>query len=171
MQGLGILDDISLMVLASIVISVILAFILVVVIFTMKFKSHQDKNSQLIDRLAEKIEKVSLLEESLNEVRILNSTQLLELKQQGEIKEKFQSEIKKLSKELELANTKIEKSYQEILSLEKDKSELGANIANAKESLEKSEESLLIASKRNEFWVEQMAEIRVKYDALRLKLK
>ncbi|HIP60983.1 MAG TPA: hypothetical protein EYG98_00315 [Sulfurovum sp.] len=115
--------------------------------------------------------KVSLLEESLNEVRILNSSQLQELGQQSTIKEQYQSEIEKLSKELEVSNEKIEKGNKQILMIEKDKSELGANMNNAKESLAKSEEALLVASKRNEFWVEQMAEMRVKYDALRLKLK
>jgi len=171
MESLSLLDDISLMVLASIVISIVLAFVLVVVIFSVKFKSHQEKNIQLRERLEEKIVKVSLLEESLNEVRILNSSQLQELGQQNTIKEQYQSEIEKLSKELEVANEKIEKGNRQILMIEKDKSELGANMNNAKESLAKSEEALLVASKRNEFWVEQMAEMRVKYDALRLKLK
>jgi len=171
MESLSLLDDISLMVLASIVISIVLAFVLVVVIFSVKFKSHQEKNIQLRERLEEKIVKVSLLEESLNEVRILNSSQLQELGQQSTIKEQYQSEIEKLSKELEVSNEKIEKGNKQILMIEKDKSELGANMNNAKESLAKSEEALLVASKRNEFWVEQMAEMRVKYDALRLKLK
>ena len=171
MESLSLLDDISLMVLASIVISIVLAFVLVVVIFSVKFKSHQEKNIQLRERLEEKIVKISLLEESLNEVRILNNAQLQELRQQNTIKEQYQSEIEKLSKELEVANEKIEKGNRQILMIEKDKSELGANMNNAKESLAKSEEALLVASKRNEFWVEQMAEMRVKYDALRLKLK
>ena len=171
MESLSLLDDISLMVLASIVISIVLAFVLVVVIFSVKFKSHQEKNIQLRERLEEKIVKISLLEESLNEMRILNSSQLQELEQQSTIKEQYQSEVEKLSKELEVANDKIEKANEQILMIEKEKSELGANISNAKENLEKLEEALAISSKRNEFWVEQMAEMRAKYDALRLKLK
>jgi len=171
MGGIAFLDNINMLVLASIVAVVLLAFVLVVIVFSVRLRSWQERNRELKATIEEQTEKIALLDESLNEVRVLNASQLQELGQQEEIKEKLKEEITKLENQLKEAQERIEKYSTEVMALEKSKSELGANFANAKEMAEKLEEALVHASKRNEFWVEQMAEVRTKYDALKLKVR
>ena len=171
MSGIAFFDNINMLVLASIVAAVLLAFILVVMVFSVRLRSWQERNRELKAIIEEQTEKIALLDESLSDVRVLNASQLQELGQQEEIKEKLKEEISKLEAQLKEAQEKIEKSHNEIMALEKNKSELGANFANAKETTEKLEEALAHATKRNEFWVEQMAEVRTKYEALKLKVR
>ena len=171
MQMTGFLDNINMMALASIVTVVLLAFILVVIIFSVKLRAWHERNRELKAVIETQAEKIALLEESLNEVRVLNASQLQELGQQEEIKSKLKEESAKLEEELAKTQKKIETLQSEIMALEKNKSELGANFANARETVEKLEEALAHATKRNEFWVEQMAEVRTKYEALKLKVR
>ncbi|NKQ40403.1 MAG: hypothetical protein HF962_02405 [Sulfurovum sp.] len=171
MGEISFFENINMMVLSGIVVVVLLAFLLVVVVFTVKFRSQHEKIVQLKEMLEDKIGKTILVEESLSEVRILNASQLQELSQQDDIKCRLQKEIDTLTEQLQKANDKIEKSSSTIISLEKDKSELGANVQNTKEILLKAEEALEHTTKRNEFWVEQMTEVRTKYEALKLKVK
>lgn len=171
MQGISFLEDIDMMVLSSIIVAVILAFILVVIVFMIKSKSQYENIKELKKTLAEKRDKVLQLEESLNEVRILNASQLQEISQHKEVKEKFKSDTDALNSKLNKAHEKLEALSAEMLSLEKEKSKLSANIQNAKDTTTKLEEALSQATKRNEFWVEQMTEVRTKYEALKLKVK
>ncbi len=170
MGGIAFLDNINMMVLASIVIVVLLAFILVVVVFTVKLKSQQEKSRSFKEERDEKHEKITLLEESLSDVRILNASLEQELSQQEGIKSKLQAEIDALTAKLQISDDKIEALNTQIITLEKNKSELGASVQYTKESLVKLEDALEQATKRNEFWVEQMTEVRTKYEALRLKM-
>jgi chromosome segregation ATPase len=171
MKGIAFLENIDMMVLSSIIAVVILAFMLVVIIFAVKFKTQHEQNRQLKEHIEEKTERIALLEESLNKVRILNASLQQELGQQEELRAKLQEEIDALTMKLQSADDKTEELAKQILSLEKDKSELGATLTHTKESLLKLEEALAQATKRNEFWVEQMTEVRTKYDALKLKMK
>ena len=171
MWGITFLENTDMMVLGSIVAVVILAFLLVVLIFTVKFKSQQEQTRVLQERLDEKKKKVILLEESMAEVRTVNTSQLQELNQQSGIREKLQTEIKLLSSQLDVSNEKIEALNMQILSLEKEKSTLDANVQNSQANLLKLEEALEHATRRNEFWVEQMTEVRTKYEALKLKVR
>jgi len=161
MKGIAFLENIDMMVLSSIIAVVILAFMLVVIIFAVKFKTQHEQNRQLKEHIEEKTERIALLEESLNEVRILNASLQQELGQQEALRAKLQEEIDALTAKLQSADDKTEK----------DKSELGATLVHTKENLLKLEEALAQATKRNEFWVEQMTEVRTKYDALKLKIK
>jgi chromosome segregation ATPase len=171
MGGIAFLDNINMMVLASIVIAVLLAFVLVVVVFAVKLKSQQEKSRSFKEERDERHEKITLLEESLSDVRILNASLEQELSQQEGIKSALQAEIDALTAKLQISDAKIETLNTQIVTLEKNKSELGASVQYTKESLAKLEDALEQATKRNEFWVEQMTEIRTKYEALKLKLK
>ena len=164
-------DNINMLVLAGIIAVVLLAFVLVVTVFAVRLRSWQEKNKELQSTIEVQSEKIALLDESLGEVRILNASQLQELGQQEEIRDAFKEEISKLENQLKEAQEEIEASRKEAMSLEKSNSELSANFANAKEAVEKLEEKLAQATKRNEFWVEQMTEIRTKYEALKLKVR
>ncbi len=171
MQDISFFENADLMVLGSIIAVVALGVVLVIIIFTVKFKSQHEVIDQLKHTLEDKIEKANLLDESLSEVRILNASQLQELSQQEEKRAKLHEEIDTLTAELKKANDKIEELNSKIVSLEIDKSELGANVKNAKERVVELEEALAHATKRNEFWVEQMTEVRTKYEALKLKMR
>lgn len=171
MKGIEFLDNINMLVLASIVAVVLLSFVLVVIVFSVRLRSWQERNRELKVIIEEQSEKIALLDESLGDVRMLNAAQLQELGQQEGIKEKLKGEINKFENQLKEAHERIKKYSTEVMTLEKSKSELGANFANAKERSEKLEEALAHATKRNEFWVEQMTEIRTKYDALKLKAR
>jgi chromosome segregation ATPase len=143
----------------------------VVVVFTVKLKSQQEKSRSFKEDRDEKHERITLLEESLSDVRILNASLEQELGQQEGIRSALQAEIDTLMAKLQASDAKIEALNTEIVALEKNKSELGASVQYTKESLAKLEDALEQATKRNEFWVEQMTEIRTKYEALKLKLK
>ncbi len=170
-ENIAMFDNINMLVLAGIIAAVLLAFVLVVMIFAVRLRSWQEKNKELKNTIEVQSEKIALLDESLGEVRILNASQLQELGQQEEIKDAFKEEISKLENQLKEVQEEIEASRKEAMSLEKSNSELSANFANAKEAVEKLEEKLEQANKRNEFWVEQMTEVRTKYEALKLKVR
>ncbi len=171
MEGIAFLDNINMMALASIIAAVLLAFILVVIIFSVRLRGSHERNSELKAIIEKQAEEIKLLEEGLNDVRVVNASQQQELGQQEEIKRTLKEEISRLEEACGKAKEKIEALQAEIMALEKNKSELGANFSNAKEMVEKLEEALAHATKRNEFWVEQMAEVRTKYEALKLKVR
>ncbi len=171
MERTVFLDNINMMVLASIVAAVLLAFVLVVIIFSIRLRGCHERSGELGAVIQKQEDEIKLLEESLNEVRIVNASQLQELGQQEGIRDTLNEEIARLEEVLQKSDKKIETLQAEIMALEKNKSELGAHFANAKETVEKLEEALAHATKRNEFWVEQMAEVRTKYEALKLKVR
>ncbi|WP_457606542.1 hypothetical protein [Nitratifractor sp.] len=159
------------MVFGAIVASVILAFILVVVIFSVRYKSQQEKILELRERLGEKKEKIDLLEESLREVQILNASQLQEIQQYQDLEERYRKEQEKIEEQLKAARERIEEQQERISTLHGEKKELEAKLGNALENLAKVEEEMEKVLKRNEFWVEQLSELRTKHEALKLRLR
>lgn len=164
-------DTINALVLSAVVASVILAFILLVVLFSMRLKGCQEKNTRLKNALDKEREKASLFEESLAEVRIQNASQAEELGQQDEIKEALRKEIGRLEKNLEEAEKKSTQLQKKSVVLEKREAELSKRISDEREHIAQLNEALGQATRRNEFWVEQMTEVRIKYEALKLKVK
>ena len=163
--------NIDAMVFGAIVASIVLAFILVVVIFSVRYKSLLEKIDDLKLRLGEKKEKIGLLEESLREVQILNASQLQEIQQYQDLEERFKKEQEKIEEELHQAKERIEAQMAKISSLEGNRRELAAKLENALENLGKAEEEIENVRKRNEFWVEQLSELRTKHEALKLRLR
>ncbi len=163
--------NIDAMVFGAIVASIVLAFILVVVIFSVRYKSLLEKIDDLKLRLGEKKEKIGLLEESLREVQILNASQLQEIQQYQDLEERFKKEQEKIEEELHQAKERIEAQMEKISSLEGNRRELEAKLENALENLGKAEEEIENVRKRNEFWVEQLSELRTKHEALKLRLR
>jgi len=163
--------NVDAMVFGAIVASIILAFILVVVIFSVRYKGQQERIDELRSRLAEKKEKISLLEESLREVQILNAAQLQEIQQYQDLEERFRKEQEKIEEQLKSAKERIEAQVEKISSLEGNRRELEAKLGNALENLGKAEEEIEKVRKRNEFWVEQLSELRTKHEAIKLRLR
>lgn len=163
--------NVDAMVFGAIVASVILAFILVVVIFSVRYKSQQEKIDDLKYRLAEKKEKIGLLEESLREVQILNASQLQEIQQYQNLEERFKKEQEKIEEQLKAAKERIEAQMEKISALEGSRRELEAKLGNALENLAKAEEEVEKAVQRNEFWVQQLSELRTKHEAVKMRLR
>ena len=159
------------MVFGAIVASVVLAFILVVVIFSVHHKGQLEKIGELQERLKEKKEKIALLEESLREVQILNASQLNEIQQYQDLEERYRKEQEKIEQQLKQAKEHIEAQREKIASLEGGTQALEAKLANALENLGKAEEEIEKVRKRNEFWVEQLSELRTKHEAVKLRLR
>jgi len=163
--------NIDAMVFGAIVASAILAFILVVVIFSVRYKSLYEKIADLQERLKEREEKIALLEESMREVQILNATQLQEIQQYQTLEERYKAEQSKIEEQLALAKERIDAQREKIADLEAKKAELEANLHNARENLAKANEEIENVRKRNEFWVEHLSELRTKHEAVKSKLR
>jgi chromosome segregation ATPase len=163
--------NIDAMVFGAIAASIILAFILVVVIFSVRYKSQYEKIADLRERLKEKEEKIALLEESMKEVQILNATQLQEIQQYQDLEERYKAEKAKVEEQLALAKERIEAQREKIADLEAKRAELEANLNNTRENLAKANEEIENVRKRNEFWVEQLSELRTKHEAVKSKLR
>ncbi|WP_292663163.1 hypothetical protein [Nitratifractor sp.] len=163
--------NVDAMVFGAIVASVILAFVLVVVIFSVRYKSQHEKIDDLKFRLAEKKEKIGLLEESLREVQILNASQLQEIQQYQNLEERFKKEQEKIEEQLKAAKERIDAQMEKISALEGSRRELEAKLENALENLAKAEEEVEKALQRNEFWVQQLSELRTKHEAVKMRLR
>jgi len=168
---MDIFNDANYLVLVSIAAVVLLLFVLLIIVYTIKIRSINQKSIDMQNRLDQSIERADLMEESLNEVRRLNSIQLDEINGNDKSKEKLNREIKKLKHEVQVKTDEAVISQNMLDGLIRDKNEFDKNIKEMQEVLDKHEKSLDVANKRNEFWVEQMTELRTKYEALRLKLK
>ncbi len=163
--------NIDAMVFGAIVASVILAFVLVVVIFSVRYKGQYEKIADLGERLKEREEKILLLEESLREVQILNATQLQEIGQYQDLEARYKAEKAKVEEQLALAKERIDTQREKIADLEAKRAELEAHLHNTRDNLAKANEEIENVRKRNEFWVEQLSELRTKYEAIKSKLR
>jgi len=71
----------------------------------------------------------------------------------------------------EKSQKRIEILQKEIGKLKKSNSAQQVQIKEKEKEISTLEEEVRNTTRRNEFWVEQMTEIRTKYDALKLKVK
>ncbi|WP_292655725.1 hypothetical protein [Nitratifractor sp.] len=163
--------NIDAMVFGAIVASVFLAFVLVVVIFSVRYKGQYEKIEDLRDRLKEREEKITMLEESLREVQILNASQRQEIQQFQDLEERYKAEKNKVEEQLALAKERIEAQREKIADLEGKRKELEVTLENTRENLAKANEEIENVRKRNEFWVEQLSELRTKHEAIKSRLR
>ena len=87
------------------------------------------------------------------------------------MEKRFAREKEEIERRLTEAHTTIDTLTEKIKELERLKSELEFAYASAKDDLQMAIEEVEKAQKRNEFWVEQLSELRTKYDALRMRVK
>jgi len=155
----------------SILLVVALAVILVIIVFTVKYKSFQDKNNHLANRLQESISNYNQLSDKFDQQSDTNLKQAKEIASIDAMKMQFQQELERLHGKILSLEQDNQTANNRILELEKIRSELEAHIKNANTNESKAQQALDDAQKRNEFWVDQMQELRVKYEALQLKLR
>jgi chromosome segregation ATPase len=167
---LEMLSNVDKMVLGSIVGSVLLAFILLVVIFSLEIKSQHDRIRALHEMLDARSQEVNDHQERLSEFeRHASDAQT--------IMEHYQGTEKRLTKATEAIRTELEKAVttareyrEEIEQLQGDKEAIAQKLETTQEELVVARKEIETVLKRNEFWVEQLSEVRTKHDALKQKL-
>jgi len=168
---LNVLSGLDKMVLGSIVGSVILAFLLLIVVFSVKIKSQQDRIAALREALETCTQEIQEQKDALAEhTRKAADTQtVMEHYQQQD--EQHQKTEASLRKELEKAHQVAKELRQTLTHAQEEKHTLAQATEKAQHELIASREEVEAVLKRNEFWVEQLSELRTKHEALKLKLR
>jgi chromosome segregation ATPase len=168
---LDLLSNVDKMVMGSIVGSIVLAFVLLVVIFSVKIRAQQETIVQLREALREKILHIRTLEKEASE-------QVKTVTEAQQQKAAVEEEQAALTKRLEEARQHILEDEETIASLKRQLKEHEEQVQAEQKArrelearLEKADEEKEAILRRNEFWVEQLSELRTKYEALRHKLK
>ncbi len=170
-QWLDVLSGIDKMVLGSIVGSIVLAFVLLVVIFSVKIKSQQDRIVYLKDEIKAKSDEISALKESVKVLKKDQSDAFKKLDKYKTMEYEFQKTISKLEKDKDNALEEIKKLKKIIEKLKKEKSVAIEDAKKIQAKLEESQKEIEKGHKRNEFWIDQLSQLRTKHDALKHKLK
>ena len=168
---LNVLSGLDKMVLGSIVGSVILAFLLLIVVFSVKIKSQQDRIATLREVLENCTQETRNQKDELaDQIRKAADAQtVMEHYQQQD--EQHQKTEASLRKELEKALHTAKELRQTLTELGEEKRALAQSTEKARQELSASQEEIQAVLKRNEFWVEQLSELRTKHEALKLKLR
>jgi len=135
MQKLLEYFNIDAMVFGAIVASVALAFVLVVVIFSVRYKGLYERMSHLKEQLKQREESIVRLEETVKEAQILAATQAQEISQAQESLSRYEGEKLKLEEQLALARERIETQRERVADLEKKKAELETKLEHLQERL------------------------------------
>ena len=155
----------------TIISSVVLAFILVVIIFSIRYKIQSDRIIDLKRVIKAKDEKISSLENSLSEIKKINSTQKEYISNFKNIENGYIKECNRLESELKVARSEILSLNKTIDDLRDIKKSLENILFQTENDLNKTREEVEKAEKRKDFWVEQCSELGKKCDALKLQLK
>jgi len=159
----------SLLVASAIIASVALISILIVVVYAVKFRKYHKRRAQLEMELAKNNKGIEMIRSSLGTMEQLNSTQLQEIERYKKDTTKSQRDINIQQNQINYLGKELESSQQKVASLQKDNTKLQSELSKSKENLFKANEKVESAIKRNEFWVAQVSELRIKYNALNLK--
>jgi chromosome segregation ATPase len=170
-QWLEVLSGIDKMVLGSIVGSVVLAFILLVVIFSVKIKYQQDKIVLLKDELGNKINKVKDQAKVISKHELNESDAKKALENYKDLEKKLKKEIEALKKEKDKFLDSIKELESTVKKLNKEKQTIMAGAKKAQNELDSIQNEIDDSRKRNEFWIDQLSELRTKHEALKHKLK
>ena len=162
-------SNVNTMVLVGIVGSVVLAFVLVVVIFSIKIKTLQDHIVHLQVEVAERDRRVKMEQERQKKARrdVSDAQTVMEHYQQQE--EAFLKELIGIRQELEAAQMLGDKLRLEVKQASEEKEVLVKTIETLRTDKEHAQIEAEAAHKRNEFWIAQMSELRTKHEALKHK--
>jgi len=168
---LELLSNLDKMVLGSIVGSVVLAFLLLIVVFSVKIKSQQDR-IRLMDQERDRAEQsIRDLETKLEESRRKETDGQRVMEHYEQHQDEQQKQIEKLHSSLEIRREALSKLEKKVSELEREKQEARDAQAKAEADLRAARDEIEAVLKRNEFWVEQLSELRTKHEALKLKLR
>ncbi len=161
--------NVDALVVGAISTSVILSFILLVIIFAMRYKSQNDRVADLKRLIREKDENTKLLMDNIKRLQTVDSEREEKLIRCARLEEHCNNEKRELTDKLTLANNKISALQDRVSELTVINERLEKNYYKAKENMEKALEEVEKSQKRNEFWVEQLSELRTKYEALKVR--
>ncbi len=168
---LELLNNIDKMVLGSIVGSIVLAFVLLVAIFSYKIKGQQDGLTLLSQELSAVERTIGDLTAQRDDLerKVADGVTIVEHYQALETDR--QKAFAALQKERDEAQAQIETLREKVVLLEKEKASARHQEKQTHAELLAAREEIEAVLKRNEFWVEQLSELRTKHDALKLKLR
>lgn len=161
--------NIDALVVGAISTSVILSFILLVIIFAMRYKSQNERVADLKRLIREKDENTNLLMENIKRLQTVDSEREAKLIRCAKLEEHCSAEKRALMDKLAQSDNKISVLEKKISELTIINERLEKNFHKAKENMEKALEEVEKSQKRNEFWVEQLSELRTKYEALKVR--
>lgn len=167
---LELLSNVDTMVLGGIVSSVVLAFVLVVVIFSIKIKMQHDHIEHLQVEVAKRDRQIQTEQELQKKAHrdVSDAQTVMEHYQQQE--ETLLKELIGIRQQLETAQMRRNKLRLEAGRLSEEKQVLVKTIETLRTDMEHAQTEVDAARKRNEFWIAQIAELRTKHEALKLKL-
>ncbi len=166
-----LLNSVDALVLGVIVSSIILAFVLVVIVYALRSKSHLEKIEKSKKVIEAKDDKISKLEYSLHQLQVEDAALQQKLKQFEDIDRRYEIERAKLESRMLEAQKEADALKREVAEQAALIRELRANLKNALANLDMSRDEIDNLRQRNEYWVEQLSDLRAKYDELKLKYK
>ena len=164
------LYNVDAIVLGSIVGSVVLAFILVVLISSLKIKSQHDHLKSLRQELSDAKKQIEAeqkthaqMQQIIQDIdRALEHYQQVE-DEQGKIIVNLRAKLNKSSQTVKQLTEQIDKNKREKTIIIEGAEKIHQKLLVAQDEIDE-------VRKRNEFWIDQISELRIKHDALRNKL-
>jgi len=163
--------NIDAMVLGAVSAAIVLAFILLVIIFSLRCRILEKKMAKLKEEAEKRTVRVKFLEKSLDEMQILNSERQQKFAEYVNLRKRCKSSEEKMKKELEAAREKIVQLQDETAAALEAKRESEKKMQEFSGKLDKAIEEIGALQKRNEFWVDEISQLRIKYDALKLRIR
>ncbi len=164
------LQDVNVMALVVVFLAVILAIILIILIFAVRHKKMHYRLKLARGLLLKRDDEIKILKDDIDKLQKSEIARLKDLKNMDESKSRMQEKAELLSERLERSKKNEKDLKSKIEYINKEKNNLLILLERSKKEQLKLEESLVAADKRNEFWVDQISEIRIKYEALRNKM-
>jgi len=166
-----LLSNVDTMILGGIVGSAVLAFVLVVIIFSLRIKVLHDQNRHVHQLLEEQQRDAQRLQEALDaKVEHITETEAaMEGFQRRQ--EALEKAITALRDQNKAVRASVEASQEQMHALTAEKKRLEDLLEAVEGERDEAREEKEAILKRNEFWVTQLSELRTKHDALKLKLR
>ena len=168
---LEVLSNIDKMVLGSIVGSVVLAFFLLVVIFSLKIKWQHDQMVALNEALDVHKQEVVDQKETIAELKDKISEAQAVMSRHQDDEKRLESATTAIREKLEHSQVAIRTLSGEVERLNQEKLEWIATEKKAKADLLAAHKEIETVIKRNEYWVEKLSELRSRHDTLKRKLR
>jgi chromosome segregation ATPase len=171
MSWLEVLSSVDKMVLGSLVSSIVLSFVLLVVIFSMRIQSLHGRIGGLRASLEAQKDEIDRQQKHLEEYARQMEDDRTIMAHYREVESGLNQELETLKATKEQLMENASELRKKITQLQADKTESSRAYIQVQSDLKQAKEEIGAVLKRNEFWVEQLAQLRTKHDALVLKLR
>jgi chromosome segregation ATPase len=168
-QWLDALGGLDKMVVGSIVGSIVLAFLLLVAVFSLKIRAEQNRIARLREAFEERVRRVQDLEAEAVRIQEALAHAEAEAAEAERKRAATLEELATLEHKLATSGETIEALRKVATRHQNEKGELIEALRAAEEAIAQARSENEALLKRNEFWVEQLSELRTKYEALKRK--